>query len=171
MPCPWVLPGSFRSLYPLAWPRGFSRSQALSLSFLSPASSLLYTDSPLLWLIFLFFFFFTFDFYISWFSKDSHHFMKNNLVPLSAVHPALRTDPAIYEHFLISVSLEEKDWVLPVSDIRCLASVTWIQQKWQQESKQRFHHPGTSEFVVSKSKSSSITSPLKTSLWYSFIIG
>lgn len=35
--------------------------------------------------------------------------MKNNLVPLSAVHPALRTDPATYEHFLISVSLEEKD--------------------------------------------------------------
>lgn len=59
MPCPWVLPGSFRSLYPLAWPRGFSRSQALSLSFLSPASPLLYTDSPLLWLMFPLFFFFS----------------------------------------------------------------------------------------------------------------
>ena len=57
MPCPWVLPGSFWSLYPLAWPRGFSRSQALSLSFLSPASSLVYTDSPLLWLTFPFFFY------------------------------------------------------------------------------------------------------------------
>ena len=59
----------------------------------------------------------------------------------------------------------------PVSDIRCLGSVTWIQQNLQEESKQRLHHPGTSESVVSKSKPSSITSQLKTSLWYSFIIG
>ena len=40
--------------------------------------------------------------------------MENNLFPLSAVHPALRTDPTIYEHFLISVSIEEKEWVLSV---------------------------------------------------------